>query len=377
MYSSILDRIEQSRKREYLERFRPEEILRELLGNLTSREQEILRRRFYLDPAKSTEKETLENIGKTLKITRERVRQIEKEAISKLRTLSKELGESSPLVIVSELSNSVIEEHGGVMEQEHLVEALRSLANLGKEYNSIILFFFHELFSEKFEYVEESEHNFSGWKLPFQSLDTFHVIHDILHKIIEREKHLFLLEELLEKVTKALEEKTSQIYLQEPMLLAYLRLSKRIESNVFSEWGLVHWSTVRPRHMNDKIYLILMREKKPLHFKEIAEKINEARFDHKAAYPATIHNELILDDKYVLVGKGMYALADWGYTKGTVSEVIEEIFREKKLPLSKDNIIQEVLKRRFVKKTTIQLALMNKQKFRKIETGEYALVSPS
>ncbi len=377
MHSSILEKIEQSRKREYLERFRPVEILRELLENLASREQEILRRRFYLDPSKATEKETLENIGQTLKITRERVRQIEKEALSKLRTISKELGDSSPLNIVSELSNSVIEEHGGIMEKEHLVETLRSLANTGKEYDSILLFFLHELLSEKFEYIEEGEHNLPGWKLPFQNLDTFHKVHEILHEIIEREKHLFLLEELLEKVAKTLKEKQIQIAFAESTLIAHLRLAKKIESNVFSEWGLVDWPTVRPRHMNDKIYLILKREGRPLHFKEIAEKINIAGFGHKVAYPATIHNELILDDKYVLVGKGMYALKDWGYTKGTVSEVIEEIFRDKKTPLLKNAIIDEVLKRRFVKKTTIQLALMNKQKFRRIETGEYNLVSSS
>ena len=111
-----------------------------------------------------------------------------------------------------------------------------------------------------------------------------------------------------------------------------------------------------------------------MHFTEIAKKINETGFDHKKANPATIHNELILDKKYILVGRGIYALAEWGYKPGVVSDVIQEILKEAKLPLSREEIIEKVMAKRLVKRSTIILALMNKNKFKKTATGEYDLV---
>ena len=117
----------------------------------------------------------------------------------------------------------------------------------------------------------------------------------------------------------------------------------------------------------------MKKEAKPMHFTEIAKKINEAGFDKKQAYPATIHNELILDDKYVLVGRGIYALKEWGYQPGVVIDVITEVLEEASEPLTKEEIIKRVLEKRIVKKSTIQLALMNKDKFAKVGRNKYQL----
>ena len=57
-----------------------------------------------------------------------------------------------------------------------------------------------------------------------------------------------------------------------------------------------------------------------------------------------------------MVGRGLYALKEFGYTKGTVAEVIESLLR-KKSPLTKQEIIEGVLKQRHVKKGTISLNL--------------------
>jgi RNA polymerase primary sigma factor len=59
--------------------------IRELLGQLPAREQHILRLRFGIDE----EPKTLEQIGEMLGITRERVRQIEKQAKGRLRQKAK------------------------------------------------------------------------------------------------------------------------------------------------------------------------------------------------------------------------------------------------------------------------------------------------
>lgn len=58
------------------------EQVREMLGVLTEREQKILKMRFGLEDGKS---HTLEEVGQEFSVTRERIRQIEAKALSKLR----------------------------------------------------------------------------------------------------------------------------------------------------------------------------------------------------------------------------------------------------------------------------------------------------
>jgi RNA polymerase primary sigma factor len=58
------------------------ELTRELLSTLQPREEKILRARFGIDGQPA---ETLEKIGRTFKVSKERIRQIEKKALRKLR----------------------------------------------------------------------------------------------------------------------------------------------------------------------------------------------------------------------------------------------------------------------------------------------------
>ena len=68
------------------------------LGSLTARQQEILARRFGL---LGFDSDTLENVGKEVGLTRERVRQIQIEALKKLRTIVMQEGLSSELLLQS------------------------------------------------------------------------------------------------------------------------------------------------------------------------------------------------------------------------------------------------------------------------------------
>ncbi|MBI5556937.1 MAG: RNA polymerase sigma factor RpoD [Deltaproteobacteria bacterium] len=56
--------------------------LRKVLGSLTEREENVLRMRFGIDTEKDL---TLEEVGKTFSVTRERIRQIEAKALKKLK----------------------------------------------------------------------------------------------------------------------------------------------------------------------------------------------------------------------------------------------------------------------------------------------------
>jgi DNA-directed RNA polymerase delta subunit len=144
-----------------------------------------------------------------------------------------------------------------------------------------------------------------------------------------------------------------------------------IKKNNFGYWGLKNWPEINPRGVKDKIYLVLKEKGQPLHFVEVAEMIDMHGLSKKKAHPQTVHNELIKDERFVLIGRGIYALSDWGYRKGTVRDVITEIL-EKRGPLERKHVLEEVAKIRKVKKSTILINLNDEKNFAKIG-NRYAL----
>lgn len=375
MSDSILDKIMQSKKEHSIQKFQPVEIMKVLLKQLGDRERRILQRRFGLF-FKDFEykKETLEKIGKDLGITRERVRQIQNDAISKLKKLKKK-GQQELFKVIEDVIDQLLENYGYIMEENFLIDKMIEVCSLDiKNCKQFLLFIIDNLLDEKIEKIPASEEIKQSWKKPFFSVDFLLEFLSEVEKLIKKESEVMDKDTLLDRFSHTEFYKTHHHRLSEDTMMSYLHTSTKVSKNIFGEWGLSYWKSITPKSMNDKIYLIFKKHAKPLHFREVTEKINEAQFDHKIAYPATIHNELILDDKYVLVGRGIYALKDWGYKKGTVAEVLEEIMREKNRPLTKEEIIEEILKRRIVKRSTIQLALMNKKKIGRLDDGRYILL---
>ena len=230
----------------------------------------------------------------------------------------------------------------------------------------------NQLLNHRFHFVKESKTVYSFWKTPEASIDFFDKVIDDIRQLIHEHKDTVILEDLIKKITQA-NFFSSNDDLNDKMVVNFLDITKKIENNPYEEWGLAEWPSITPKRMNDKIYIVLRKESKPLHFTEIAETINKMEFDQRKAYPATIHNELILDKKYVLVGRGIYALKEWGYKPGVVADVIAEILNEIGRPMSKKEIIAAVLDKRLIKETTIALALMNKDRFARDEKGRYLL----
>ena len=108
-----------------------------------------------------------------------------------------------------------------------------------------------------------------------------------------------------------------------------------------------------------------------MHFTEVAKGIE--KLFGRETHPATTHNELIKDGRFVLVGRGMYALKEWGYVQGVVRDVIRNILRENG-PLTKDQIIEKVLKERHVKPGTVVVNLQNQKYFKRGKDGKFVLV---
>jgi len=365
--NSILDRIILSKQSTEIEHFNPTEVISSLLKHLISREEDVLRRRFGLTTKKS---ETLEEIGKSYSVTRERVRQIENTAITKIKKLKNFKELMNP---IENTITSVLEQHGGIMQEDSLLKSLLHVSGYNNINSQCVIFILSQLLTNKFREIKQSKEFRVSWQVNFASVTFLQDVINQLFNIIKEKNKPLKVDELIEhfKKTKFFEEHKNQ--LTSDVVISYLETSQKISKNPFNEFGLSDWGSIIPKRMNDKIYLVLKKHGKPLHFTEITKRINEINFDKRKAHPPTVHNELILNDKYVLVGRGIYALREWGYQPGVVADVLFNILKKNVQPLSREELVNKVLEQRIVKKNTIHLALTDKNKFKKLDDGKYTL----
>ncbi|MBI3273904.1 MAG: winged helix-turn-helix domain-containing protein, partial [Candidatus Colwellbacteria bacterium] len=198
--------------------------------------------------------------------------------------------------------------------------------------------------------------------------------------------HWYLDEEVHKRALQELENLHTQLTKQGKLLSAdkameflthphFLKISKIVGLSPLGAYGFVYWPEVAPKGVKDKAYIVLKKEGKPLHFMKITAKINELGLGKRPALKQTVHNELIKDKRFVLVGRGMYGLKEWGFREGTVKDILASLFREVQKPLSKDEIISRVLRERFVQRNTILLNLANGGDFVQLRDGRYTLKS--
>lgn len=335
-------------------------LLDDLFMVLTEKEAMVIRRRFALQ---GQPKQTLEKIGKHFKVTRERIRQIEGIALSKLRRTVR----TTKLNEVNELAKSILRIHGGLMREDELIsQVLKRMPN-STELDGAVL---------RLSFSIDSEMNSSGhsgtfvpfWRLESLAMEDVSLIVDHIVKILKKRKSCMKKEELISAV-QALNLFKDRIPGKE-LITSSFTIDERLRE-IDDGWGLTEWRFVRPRSIRDKVEIILRKAGTPLHFMEIANRIREARFDHKNVTVQAVHNELIRYPQFVLVGRGLYALHEWGYEPGTVADVIETILKEKG-PLSKKEIIAEVAKQRTVKVGTISLNLQKMPYFVRVGRAVYA-----
>ena len=313
------------------------QICQELLRDLSQRQKEILFRRFGL---KSGQRETLESIGKSYGITRERVRQIEKEGFLRLKPKTDRYQK------IFQYFNKYFTARGGLKKEDILLNELAGSNQKSQIYFLLIL-------GPDFERFGETENFYSLWTINRNSLSIAKkFIDSVFSKLKEIGKPL------------SLKELSSFSDLKTPVLLAYLEISKKIQKNSEGLFGLRGWPEINPRGIKDKAYLVFRKEKKPLHFAEVARLL-------EGSLVQTVHNELIKDSRFVLVGRGIYALEEWGYYPGQVKDVILRVLREERKPITKEEILEKVLEQRLVKENTILLNLSNKKYFERDVQGKY------
>ena len=333
------------------------------LEALDARSVDIIIRRFGL---KSDQIETLESIGNQYGITRERVRQIESNA----RKLLSELDE--PFTSVYALFAGVFEAHGGVLTQDNLVSLLRDEVNSEITSN---LVGFHLTILPNFSATASDATFVPHWRHEPSVKDYVENAVRVASDILEKKAEPIALNDLSVRVQNQLKEKG--IHVPTAHVRALLVASIMIEPTAFGEWGLSGWAETSPRGVGDKAFAVLRRHKKPAHFREITDLINEAGFDQKQANPQTVHNELIKDGRFVLVGRGLYGLKEAGYKAETVADVLTQILGESDSPMAKEDLVKRVLDQRMVKKNTVLLSLQNNDRFERVDSGSYKLKSIS
>ncbi|MEK9132482.1 MAG: sigma factor-like helix-turn-helix DNA-binding protein [Patescibacteria group bacterium] len=336
-------------------------ILEDIFLVLTPKEKEVIIKRFSLN---NEPRQTLEKIGQHFSVTRERIRQIEKIALGKLRRTL----ENTKLAEIAKLSKEIIAAHGGLCVEDELVSEILQRIYSDSEVDSHIIKLALAI-SPDFIFCEKNGVFFPFWRAKNITEEDVAVMIEVAYSALSKRKDVVANGEIIAEIEAQLKER-SKVTEKDTInsLLAIDMRFKKVKEGV----GLMTWRHINPKSIRDKAYIVLKRENKPLHFVEIANKITESAFDKKAVTTQAVHNELIRDEHFVLVGRGLYGLKEWGYKKGTVAEVIEDLLR-KKSPLTKQEIIAGVLKQRQVKKGTISLNLQKNQQFVRVGRAVYSL----
>ena len=319
------------------------------------REKEIISRRFGL----SGTKETLEQIGEMLSITRERVRQLEKAILIRLQ-ISAEENQIPELAAAEKILVRNLTEMGRVAKLSELADKVYKKNTTNSERTGI---YFIATFSKSLTVVEENDkYNAAIGIAEYGDEKTLRGKVDEIVKIIRENKKPMTLDEL-----------DNVLNYEHPDHIKAVASISKLLATLTGLWGLAKWPTVNPKNIRDKIFVILESKKEPMHFSDIAKEITDSNFKRRNVTIQAIHNELIKDPRFVLIGRGIYALSAWGYKKGTISEIITSILEKSDSALSREEIVKQVLKVRKVKETTILLNLQNKKLFKKVDKNSYTL----
>ncbi len=337
--------------------FKPKQVTKRMLSGLPSRAYEVVVNRFGLTD--DAERKTLEAIGKKYGITRERVRQIENSALSLIRKSDLFKNEKAVFEELKTLMHTL----GAIVGEQDL------LGHLSKDpltQNHIHLYL---TLGDEFTKHKEDDHFKTRWSVDSAISEQIHTSLKNLYANLTDDElvpEADLVARFLDEVKNLSEE-----YKDAEIAKRWLSMSKKMSKNPLGEWGKSTSSSIKTRGIKDYAFLMMRKHGSPMHFREVAKAIADT-FEKKC-HTATCHNELIKDNRFVLVGRGIYALSEWGYKTGVVREVIKELLK-KNGPMSKEDIVEQVMKERYLKKNTILVNLQNSKYFKKNKNGLYTAV---
>jgi predicted Zn-ribbon and HTH transcriptional regulator len=329
------------------------QLMNQLLSLLSDKEQDVIRRRFSLN---GIQKETLDKIGQSYSITRERVRQIEAVAIKKLARISMD----PSMQKVHELAFSILNEHGGLLSEDILIsEMLLNLEDtLDIDVNSVKLAM---KVSKKILKHEQNQFFKAFWRVENTSLIDVKDKIKVISKVLRKNKEVMTVEAINTEIDNVISTE---------LIESLLNIDWSFKK-VDDAWGLTQWRHINPKSIKDKIFIIFKNSGKPLHFTDIVNQISENFSDKKVVTAQAIHNELIRHEDFVLVGRGLYALKEWGIPAGTVCDLIRDVLLEKGEPMKRMEIIHEVLQKRDIREGTVSLNLQKHDFFKRVGRAVY------
>lgn len=331
-----------------------------VLSSLSSKESSIISRRIGL----SGERETLQEIGNDYHITRERVRQIEDSGIRKIGRIIRSTNFSK----VQEIGESILRLNGSIMTKDKLVSAIADELKIEQDVNLGII-----------EVILQANFNINKSK-PQLGTKTYFYFPEISKKLIA---------EVHKEAVKLLKKKGD--IMERPALYEMIKINLfatfgkidvvLIDSvlDIFTDLikgeerfiGLTKWKILNPGTLKEKAIYVMKKEQRPIHFVELSNLVSN--YFSEAVKIATIHNELIRNPEFVLIGRGIYVLAEWGFKSGTVLDVLTDVLGKAKWPMITEEIISKVLKVRQVKRTTIYMNLQNRNYIERVGRNLYQL----
>jgi hypothetical protein len=327
------------------------------LVGLNLRQKEVVMARFGLD--KQGDGETLAAIGDRLNITRERVRQIENGGIALVKT---NISKNEEMIALLEKIKKYIASNGGVAKKSDVAKYAATLVGGIRESH---IDFLAEA-SAMFNLYREDEEFHPFYYVSDKDMKNAHSFVEGWVSFLKSHKEKVFSGSYQVQLAAFLKTKAVNQGIAEN----YLGISKRIQKNPYGDVGLREWPEISPATVRDKIYLVLKKRVEPLHFEDIAKHINQVGFDEQEALAPTVHNELIKDNRFVLVGRGMYGLKEQGYEPGTAREVIAKVLKNQG-PLRPTDVVTHVNKQRFFKPNTILINLQNRNFFERMPDGRY------
>lgn len=341
------------------------ELINGLMIVLSEKEKYIIENRFSLN---EHPRQTLEKIGEKYNVTRERIRQIEKNALRKLeRNVN-----NTDLFYVTDSALKLTDNFGGVVSERRLVnEMLKNVETSSIDEESLKLTI--DLEKELIRVHNTIQYK-PHWKRKNIKGSYIKKVCEHGYKLLKKKKEVMTKGEITSAIINEI--KIDGFALTPEFVVSALDLDRRLLVLADNSVGLSSWRHINPRTLRDKIFYVMRDSEKPMHYVEISEKISSLQFDDKKINTQAVHNELIRYEKFVLIGRGIYALAEWGYSEGTVADVIEEVLK-KHGALSRNEIVAKVLERRQVKRITILLNLKNKPQFERVGQDKYEFVEVS
>lgn len=326
---------------------------------LAGRQKEIVVQRFGIGGGKP---KTLALLGKKYGVTRERIRQIE---VSALKVLEKQSESNEQILSMYRRCIEHLESIGGIRRADFLLNDLKFVLRdqaLSDPYVELLFGIFR---SPRF-FLENKEF-YGFWYLKPDSIKELKRFVIKIAQLLKTKKELVIERKKFDDVfgQAARHHKMSDF-----IALNFILNSKQFAVNPFGDTGLVSWPEIKPKTVRDKSYLVLKKRQSPLHFRDIAQEINKIKFDGKKAHPQTVHNELIKDKRFVLVGRGLYSLKEFGIEEGTAREIIHKLLK-KHGPSDINKVVQLVSQQRVLKHNTIVLNLQNKKYFKRLSDGRY------